>query len=79
MWKLYKADYYIQGILISNHKTETAARKKAKQEVGHSYTVKEEDKNEIRIWLENKERSPIGIIIKTKKGAKRIRQSKKGK
>ena len=79
MWKVYKENYYIQGDLISSHKTEAAARKKAKEVIGHSYTVKEEDKNEIRIWLEDKERSPIGIIIKSKKGAKRIRQGKKGK
>ena len=77
MWKVYKENHYIQGDLISSHKTEAVARKKAKEAIGHSYTVKEEDKKEIRIWLENKERMPIGIIIKTKKkGAKRIRQGK---
>ena len=79
MWKVYKENHYIQGDLISSHKTETAARKKAKQAIGHSYTVKEEVKEEIRIWLEDKDRIPIGIIIKTKKGAKRIRQGKKKK
>jgi hypothetical protein len=76
MWKVYKANHYIQGELISEHSTEAAARKKAKKEVGHSYTVKEENKKEILIWLEDKERMAIGIIIKTKKGAKRIRQGK---
>jgi len=77
VWKIYKENHYIQGDLISSHKTEEIARKKAKEVIGHSYTVKEEDKKEIRIWLENKERIPIGIIIKTKKGAKRIRQGKR--
>jgi len=76
VWKIYKENHYIQGDLISSHKTEALARKKAKEAICYSYTVKEEDKKEIRIWLENKERMPIGIIIKTKKGAKRIRQGK---
>jgi len=67
MWKVYKADHYIQGILISKHKTEPAARKKAKKEIGFSYTVKEESKKEIVIWLEDKSRNPIGIIVKNKK------------
>ena len=78
MWKVYKAHHYVQGNLISEHKTEAAARKKAKKEIGYSYTVKEENKKEIIIWLEDKERIAIGIIVK-KKGAKRIRQSKKEK
>jgi len=79
MWKVYKASHYIQGELITQHKTEAAARKKAKQEIEHSYTVKEENKKEIVIWLEDKERMAIGVIVKKKKGAKRIRQSKKEK
>ena len=79
MWKVYKENHYIQGDLISSHKTEAAARKKAKQEIEHSYTVKEENKKEIVIWLEDKERMAIGVIVKKKKGAKRIRQSKKEK
>jgi len=78
MWKVYKESHYIQGELVSSHKTEEMARKKAKEVIVHSYTVKEEDKKEIRIWLEDKERMPMGIIIKTKKkGAKRIRQGKR--
>ena len=44
-----------------------------------AYTVKEENKKEIVIWLEDKERMAIGVIVKKKKGAKRIRQSKKEK
>jgi hypothetical protein len=66
MWKVYKANHYIQGILISKHKTESAARKRAKEEIDFSHTVKEESKKEIIIWLENKERTPIGIIVKCK-------------
>ncbi len=66
MWKVYKANHYIQGILISKHKTESAARKKAKEEIKFSYTVKEESKKEILIWLENKDRIAVGIIVKSK-------------
>ena len=78
MWKIYKATEYIQGKLISQHKTEAAARKKAKKVIKYSYTVKEDNKEETEIWLENKDRIPVGIIVKDK-GAKRIRQGKKGK
>jgi hypothetical protein len=67
MWRVYKANHYIQGILISKHKTEAAARKKAKEEIKFSYTVKEESKKEILIWLENKDRTAVGIIVKSKK------------
>jgi hypothetical protein len=66
MWKVYKANHYIQGELISKHKTEAAARKKAKEEIKFSYTVKEESKKEIVIWLENKDRTAVGIIVKSK-------------
>ena len=66
MWRVYKANHYIQGILISKHKTEAAARKKAKEEIKFSYTVKEESKKEIIIWLENKDRIAVGIIVKSK-------------
>tara|TARA_R100000700_G_scaffold6233_1_gene9889 strand:- start:92 stop:304 length:213 start_codon:yes stop_codon:yes gene_type:complete len=67
MWKVYKANHYIQGELISKHKTEAAARKKANEEIKFSYTVKEESKKEIVIWLENKDRTAVGIIVKSKK------------
>ena len=76
MWKVYKANHYIQGELISQHKTEALALKKAIEEIEHSYTVKEETSKEVLIWLENEERTAVGIIVKTKKGAKRIRQGK---
>ena len=64
MWKIYKATEYIQGKLISQHKTEAAARKKAKKVIEFSYTVKEDNKEETVIWLENKDRIPVGIIVK---------------
>ena len=68
MWKVYKENHYIQGDLISSHKTETAARKKAKQAIGHSYTVKEEVKEEMRIWLDDANHNPLGIITKKSRG-----------
>ena len=78
MWKVYKANHYIQGELISQHRTEALARKQAIEEIEHSYTVKEETSKEVLIWLENEDRMPIGIVTK-QKGTKRIRQGKKKK
>ena len=78
MWRVYKADHYIQGILISKHKTESAARKKAKKVIEYSYTVKEKRKKEIVIWLEDKERMPVGIIVKNT-GTQGLRQGKEKK
>jgi len=83
VWKLYKENKYIQGELISSHKTEELARKKAKEVIGHSYTVKEEDKKEIRICLEEKERMPMGKLLKQRKrgrnGFDKVKENKKCK
>ena len=79
MWKLWREhNKYIQGELISKHSSEAAALKKAAIELEYKFKVKEEDTDEYVIWLEDEDRSPIGIITK-KKGAKRIRQGKKKK
>ena len=79
MWKLWREhNKYIQGELVSKHSSEAAALKKAAIELEYKFKVKEEDTDEYVIWLEDEDRSPIGIITK-KKGAKRIRQSKKKK
>ncbi len=79
MWKVWKENTnYIQGELVSKHSSETAALKKAANEIEYKYTVKEEDTEETVIWLEDEDRRPIGIITK-KKGAKRLRQGKKEK
>jgi len=78
MWKLWKWDgQYIIGDLISNHKSEVAAIKKAKKEINHKRQTKEIKKNEIIIWLEDEDGTPMGAIIKNTKGTKRIRQGKK--
>ena len=79
MWKVWKEhNNYIQGKLVSKHSSESAALKKAASEIEFKYKVKEEDTDEVVIWLEDEDRSPIGIITK-KKGTKRLRQGKKEK
>ena len=81
MWKLYKNNgRYIEGDLVSQHKTEDAAIKRAKKEIDFKFSEREKKKNEILIWLDDENHMPIGIIVhKLKKGAKRIRQGKKEK
>ena len=77
MWKLWKEhNNYIQGKLVSKHASEAAALKKAASLLDFKHKAKEEDKDEIVIWLEDEDKIPIGIITK-KKGTKRIRQGKK--
>jgi hypothetical protein len=79
MWKLWREhNGYIQGELISKHASDKAALKKAKTVIEYKYQVREEDTNEIVIWLEDEDKIPIGIVTH-KKGTKRIRQDKKEK
>jgi len=79
MWKLWRENNgYIQGELLSKHSSEKAALKKAKAVIEYKHKVKEEDIEEIVIWLEDEYRSAIGIITHNK-GTKRIRQGKKKK
>jgi aromatic ring hydroxylase len=79
MWKFWRENNnYIQGELVSKHSSQSAALKKAANEIEYKYTVKEEDTKETVIWLEDEDRKPIGIITK-QKGTKRIRQGKKEK
>ena len=59
---------YIQGDLISQHKTETAALKKAKKEINFTYAVKDNRKDEKLIWLDAKDHTPVGVIVKKIKG-----------
>ena len=80
MWKLWKWNgRFIMGELISKHSSEDAALKKAKKVIEHKKTVKENNKEEIVIWLDDEDGTPMGAITKQKpkKGTKRIRQSKK--
>ena len=67
MWKVYKWNgHYIQGDLVSKHSSESAAKKAAKKSVGHSREEKDEDKEEITIWLDDEDGKPIGCIVHTK-------------
>ena len=79
MWKLYKNNgHYVEGELVSQHKTEATAMKKAKKEIDFKFSEREKKKNEILIWLDDENHMPIGIIVhKLKKGTKRLRQGKK--
>ena len=79
MWKLYKYNgHYIEGDLVSQHKTEDAAIKRAEKEIDFKFSEREKKKNEILIWLDGENHMPVGVIVhELKKGTKRIRQGKK--
>ena len=79
MWKIYKYNgRYIQGDLVSSHKTEDAALKKAQKTIDFKFSEREKKKNEILIWLDGENHMPVGVIVhELKKGTKRIRQGKK--
>ena len=69
-WELWKYNgRYIQGDLISKHNTEAAALKRAKKELGYAKSAKRENlvPNEIIIWLDAEDGTPLGIIVKKKK------------
>ena len=71
MWKVYKYNgHYIQGDLISKHTTESAAIKKAKKVINFCSSEKVKRKNEILIWLGDKNYIPLGVIVKKQKGNK---------
>jgi len=83
MWKVYKWDgHYIQGEFISEHSTEKVALAKAKKSINYSKAVKSKlqafkQLNEIVIWLQEKDGTPMGLIInktrkKTKKGDAKV-------
>ena len=62
--KLYKWNgRVIQGDLISQHKTQALALKRAKKEIKFKFSVKEKGKNETLIWLDDKDHDPIGVIV----------------
>ncbi len=64
MWKVYKYNgHYIQGDLISKHKTKSAAMKKASKEIDFTYAVEDFRKNEKIIWLDAYDHTPVGIVI----------------
>jgi len=68
MWKFYKWNgHYIQGDLVSKHSSEDAALKKAKKEINFTFSDKQKKDKETRIWLDDKNHTPIGIIVKKTK------------
>ncbi len=80
MWQLWEWNgKYIQGDLVSKHKTKAATISKAKKRLGENIKLTEEErKEETIIWIDNSDGIPIGLIRKPK-GAKRSRQGKKEK
>jgi hypothetical protein len=69
MWKLYKWDgNYIQGELISKHSSEDAALKKAAKTISYTFADKVKRNKETLIWLDDKEHSPVGVIVKKTRG-----------
>lgn len=69
MWKVYKYNgHYIQGDLISNHTTESAAIKKAKKVINFTFSEKVKRKNETLIWLDDNNYIPLGVIVKKQRG-----------
>ena len=69
MCKVYKEQNgYIQGELVSKHSSESAALKAATKSIKFSFSEKQKREKEIRIWLDDVNHSPIGVIIKKKRG-----------
>jgi hypothetical protein len=65
MWKIYKWDgRYIQGEFISKHSSEDAAIKKASQSINFTFVEKQKQGKETRVWLDDENHTPVGIIIK---------------
>ena len=73
MWKLYKYNgHYIMGDLISSHKTESAAMKKAKKELTFKHTEKEKKSTGLYIWLDDQNHAPVGVIFQKKTDKKGV-------
>jgi len=68
MWKVYKWDgHYIQGEFVSKHSSEDAAVKKAAKEINFTFAEKSKIGKETRIWLDDDQHTPVGIIVKKTK------------
>ena len=69
MWKLYKWNgHYIQGDLVSKHKSEDAAMKKASKELNFTFAEKSKIGKETLIWLDDDKYTPVGVIVKKTRG-----------
>ena len=65
MWKVYAYNgRFIQGDLVSKHSSESAAIKAAKKKLDFKKQHKEKSKEEIVIWLDDDDGTPMGIIVK---------------
>ena len=65
MWKVYVYNgRFIQGDLVSKHSSESAAIKAAKKKIDFKKQIKEKSKQEIIIWLDDDDGTPMGIIVK---------------
>ena len=51
--------------------------KRAKKEIDFKFSEREKRKDEILIWLDGENHTPVGVIVHELKGTKRIRQGKK--
>ena len=74
MWKVYGYNgRFIQGDLISKHSSESAAIKAAKKTIDFKKQQKEKSKEEIVIWLDDDDGTPMGIIVKKiRKGSEKV-------
>ena len=74
MWKVYKYNgRLIQGDLISKHSSEAAAVKAAKKKIDFKKQHREKSKEEIVIWLDDDDGTPMGIIVKkVRKGSEMV-------
>jgi|TARA_E500000331_G_scaffold39478_1_gene32766 aromatic ring hydroxylase len=69
MWKLYKWNgHYIMGDLVSKHSSEDAALKNAAKELSFTFAEKTKKNKETLIWLDDKNHTPIGVIVKKFRG-----------
>jgi|ETNvirenome_6_85_1030632.scaffolds.fasta_scaffold94971_2 hypothetical protein len=69
MWKVYKYNgHYIMGDLVSSHKTESAALKKAAKVIDFKFSEREKKKGQILIWLDGDRHIPVGVIVHKIKG-----------
>jgi hypothetical protein len=69
MWKIYKWNgHYIMGDLISKHKSEDAALKKAAKEIDFTFAEKVKKDKEVLIWLDDTNHTPVGVIVKRIRG-----------
>ncbi len=70
MWQFWKWNgRYIQGDLVSTHDKKEMAIDRAKKEFNGGIIFTEEvRKRKRRVWVDDRNHSPIGIIVETSNG-----------